>query len=69
MTFAWENEYDFHDLDGSFTETGTESHLLTESGILPTDKCSANELPDFNLGKVNKWLFYKKKLKINSAII
>ena len=40
VTFAWENEYDFHDLDGSFSQTGKESHVLTESGILPIDKCS-----------------------------
>ena len=53
VVWAWENEYDFHDMDGTFTQTGEECHLLTHSGILPMDRCSVNELPDFSLGKAN----------------
>lgn len=53
VIWAWENEYDFHDMDGTFTQTGQECHLLTHTGILPMDRCSVNHLPDFSLGKQN----------------
>ena len=56
IEFAWEHEYDFHDLDGSLTGSGKESHLLTESEILPSEKCSNENLDEFNFGKVNATL-------------
>ncbi len=53
ITLAWEHEYDFHDLDGSLTGRNEEVHLLTESGILPPQKCSSVGLEEFNFGEVN----------------
>ncbi|CAG5096144.1 Oidioi.mRNA.OKI2018_I69.XSR.g14489.t2.cds [Oikopleura dioica] len=53
VTFAWEHEYDFHDLDGTLTGRNEEVHLLTESGILPPDKCDSSGLNEFNFGEVN----------------
>lgn len=56
IEFAWEMEYDFHDLDGSLTGSTGESHLLPQSDMLPPTRCSSDNTQEFNFGKVNATL-------------